>query len=157
MLFFQTSYSPTKDHGQYGTYVLAPDRAGATELIERRRMGEWLHSGKGFRLDSVYADRLTRAEDILDHPTWETDLIGLIHQACFLSQFAFQAHPGKVARITQITVGDNGVIHELVHLKAGLDTKGGFNDVHEAVRFYRNKILPIYRELEDLTIGFFLD
>ena len=162
MRFFQTSYSPNKYDGQYGTYVLAPDRAGASELIKARRMGEWLHDGIGFELhtpsrdDIVYTDMLTRAEDIFKHPKWwEIDLIGLIHQACFLSQFAFRAHPGKVGRITQITVGDTGVIHELVHLKAGIDDKG-FGNIPEVAKAYVKMVLPKYRELEDLTIGFFL-
>jgi hypothetical protein len=140
---YNTSY--VSEHKKYGSHIYARSFREAQEIAKSRNIGEKIMGVGGVVTDGynrVVPEELINPDfrELTDNE-FVHELPKIIHSACFLGLIAVSSGTANVNDL----LGDNGVVHELVHLLNGssLTTR---NIRRARGRFYK---------LQDKAIGNF--
>ena len=158
----------------YLTYVIADSIPHAESLIEARGLHQEQFETKGdgipIELSLIQTQHpiIQRFSSIMEQSNWYSNIDSMIHQACFLSMCALSRKDKRID--PQFILGDASGMHELTHLKhLGPAKRKYFRKQFyqpnlerltwekSAIEQWKIHLTPMLRELEDATIGLFVN
>lgn len=142
---YSTSYRV--NNNTYGSYIYAKSLSDAEMLAEKRNIGETVYGVAGIVKDgygrTVPEDLINPDFRDLNDYEFLHNLPAVIHSACFMGFIAASSGVFTVAEL----LGDEGVVHELVHLMNGsrLSTRN--------IRRARGKFMELQNKVTGLSNG----